>query len=333
MEQGGFARVKIAVRRRDAIDAVERDGVEQLSVGYYAIMDDVAGTHPEFGPYDARQIGRKSNHVAIVPRGRAGSSVAILRADSADAISTGAVSAHAASTVRVARDAASAPASATTPAPPATTHEDAPMHKSLILLLSALGVERLDNEDTALHEGLTAARKIAADAAAFKARADKEDADAEELTKAKEEAKMAKADAEKAAGQVAALQAKVDALEAAEKTRKDAADLADLRALAAVVKLDGADKLDAPALRLALVQTRVPSAAADWSAERMDGVLSVVRADAADPKRAGWDGKMPVTVGARADASGGGHRLDADEFAIPTLDHALNVSTTHGGAK
>lgn len=74
--QGAFARVRVAVRRRDAIDAVQK-GTHELSVGYDVVCDEAPGVHPVHGPYDARQVSRSVNHLAIVDRGRAGPTVAL----------------------------------------------------------------------------------------------------------------------------------------------------------------------------------------------------------------------------------------------------------------
>ena len=82
-KQGAFARVKIAVRRRDALDAV-KGGKQELSPGYDVEVDPTPGVDPRFGAYDSRQISRTVNHLAIVDRGRGGPTVA-LRTDSSDA--------------------------------------------------------------------------------------------------------------------------------------------------------------------------------------------------------------------------------------------------------
>lgn len=78
---GGFVKVKMAVRRKDAVQAIER-GVRELSPGYTCDLDPTPGEHPEHGRYDAIQRNRRYNHVAITVAGRAGSQVG-LRADSA----------------------------------------------------------------------------------------------------------------------------------------------------------------------------------------------------------------------------------------------------------
>src|SRR5690554_710423 len=77
----GFVKIRMAVRRQDAIDAIDQ-GVGELSAGYTVDLDTTPGTHPVYGRYDAIQKNRKYNHVAIVRMGRAGAGVR-MRADSA----------------------------------------------------------------------------------------------------------------------------------------------------------------------------------------------------------------------------------------------------------
>src|SRR5690554_1957604 len=77
----GFVKIRMAVRRKDAIDAVDA-GIGELSSGYTVDLDTTPGTHPVYGRYDAIQKNRKYNHVAIVRMGRAGAGVR-MRADSA----------------------------------------------------------------------------------------------------------------------------------------------------------------------------------------------------------------------------------------------------------
>lgn len=82
----GFVKASLAVRRRDALDAI-KGGIREISAGYTCEIEWTAGIHPEFGAYDCIQKKRRYNHVAIVPQGRAGSSVR-LRADAAQQITT-----------------------------------------------------------------------------------------------------------------------------------------------------------------------------------------------------------------------------------------------------
>lgn len=74
--------------RSDRIISAVRNGIRQLSAGYDADIEMRSGvyTDPVTGaqePYDAVQVARRYNHVAVVPAGRAGSTVA-LRLDAAD---------------------------------------------------------------------------------------------------------------------------------------------------------------------------------------------------------------------------------------------------------
>ncbi|MFU8803619.1 MAG: DUF2213 domain-containing protein, partial [Bradymonadaceae bacterium] len=81
---GGFVKVKMAVRRKDGIAAIDQ-GIKELSPGYLCDLEETPGDHPEWGRYDAIQRNRRYNHTAITRAGRAGSQVS-LRADSADQI-------------------------------------------------------------------------------------------------------------------------------------------------------------------------------------------------------------------------------------------------------
>lgn len=79
--EGGFVRVKMAVRRADGLAALRR-GVRELSPGYTCAIDATPGTHPVYGAYDQVQRRRVYNHAALTERGRAGHDIS-LRFDSA----------------------------------------------------------------------------------------------------------------------------------------------------------------------------------------------------------------------------------------------------------
>ena len=81
VEEDGFVTVRMAVRRRDAIDAI-RSGKVELSPGYRVRIEETSGVHPVFGRFDAIQRDRRYNHLAVVDRARAGESVR-LRTDGA----------------------------------------------------------------------------------------------------------------------------------------------------------------------------------------------------------------------------------------------------------
>ena len=71
-QDGNFIRVPMMVADAGAIAAID-SGKRELSAGYTCDLDWTAGTTPEGEAYDARQVGIRINHVAIVPAGRAGS--------------------------------------------------------------------------------------------------------------------------------------------------------------------------------------------------------------------------------------------------------------------
>ena len=287
-QQGAFVRIKVAIRRRDALDAWDA-GKRDVSVGYEVSTDDTPGEHPVFGRYDARQIGRRCNHLALTSRGRAGSTVA-LRADSADAAGYY----------------------------DSPTTGDRYMKPALVQLLALLGVSRMDAEDVAIADGLAAAKKLNTDAQKYSdeyvgelEQAKKDAEAAAEKAQAKLD-KMAK-DMEEMQGKLDAMAAKAAEAEKAEQDRKDAAELVRLQGLAGKVNVKH-DGLTIPALRLAIAKTRVDSVDDKTSPERLDGILSVVEADAAKGKGS-----------ARSDA----YRFDkaADDKGAetdPRADHFFN---------
>lgn len=75
-KDGNFVRVPMMVADAAAIAGID-SGSRELSCGYTCDLDWTPGTTPEGETYDARQIGIRVNHVAIVPAGRAGSSCRI----------------------------------------------------------------------------------------------------------------------------------------------------------------------------------------------------------------------------------------------------------------
>uniref|UniRef100_A0A6M3M0K4 DUF2213 domain-containing protein n=1 Tax=viral metagenome TaxID=1070528 RepID=A0A6M3M0K4_9ZZZZ len=77
---------KLTITDGETIRAIE-SGVRELSPGYKVSIDPTPGTHPIFGPYDARQVRREGNHIAITPAARGGSDLQ-LRADSRFALDT-----------------------------------------------------------------------------------------------------------------------------------------------------------------------------------------------------------------------------------------------------
>lgn len=76
----GKLRLPLIVKDADAIRAIE-DGTRELSAGYTCALDFTDGVTPEGEAYDAVQRSIRINHLAIVPRGRAGSECRIGDAD------------------------------------------------------------------------------------------------------------------------------------------------------------------------------------------------------------------------------------------------------------
>lgn len=80
----------LIIEQERGIDAVEKEGIRELSCGYEADIVEEPGVY-NGAPYDFRQVNIRYNHLALVKRGRAGPEIR-LRLDSADAIQQGKVS-------------------------------------------------------------------------------------------------------------------------------------------------------------------------------------------------------------------------------------------------
>ena len=80
-EPTGMMRVELTVVRADAIAAIQAGTVE-LSPGYSVTLDNTPGTHATYGDYDAVQVARSYNHLAICDTARGGSRMRI-RTDAA----------------------------------------------------------------------------------------------------------------------------------------------------------------------------------------------------------------------------------------------------------
>lgn len=213
VERGGFVRVRLAVRRRDAVDAIRR-GKQELSPGYRVRVEMTPGTHPVYGAYDGIQRERQYNHLAIVDAARGGHEVRI-RADAAYSTET--------------------ITGATTNAV-ATTHPGGllkPLVAQLVALMSLSG--RYDSDDAALE----------AVASELRRRSDAADATARQVVTltAERDTERARADA---------AEAKVKAAEQAERARLDAAEKADLEATAKALAIDATKHADAASLRIAI---------------------------------------------------------------------------------
>lgn len=68
---GDYLRANVVLHDQKAIDLVESGKMRELSVGY-SLNTLGAGTTPDGIKYDSKQINIRCNHLAIVPKGRAG---------------------------------------------------------------------------------------------------------------------------------------------------------------------------------------------------------------------------------------------------------------------
>ena len=160
--EGGFVKVRMAIRRRDALDAV-RNGTHELSPGYNVIAKRESGTHPVYGRYDSVQVRRTSNnHLAIVEKARGGPAVRF-RADTAITNTSGA------------------------------SPKGATVNPRFLQLLTLLGItSRIDSDDAAIDAavGALGARSDAASASATKLATEQARADTEKARADKAEAEL-----------------------------------------------------------------------------------------------------------------------------------------------
>jgi hypothetical protein len=84
----GFVEVALLVTDDEAIEKIKRKDASQVSAGYKVDFDPTPGVTPEGEEYAGVQRNIRVNHIAIVPRGRAGPEVRLLldRMDTADAV-------------------------------------------------------------------------------------------------------------------------------------------------------------------------------------------------------------------------------------------------------
>ena len=78
--------VTVYIQRHDAVTAVEAGTHRQLSMGYDVDLDATPGTTSSGERYDAIQISRTYNHIALVDTARGGSTLALRLDDAGDAV-------------------------------------------------------------------------------------------------------------------------------------------------------------------------------------------------------------------------------------------------------
>lgn len=84
----GFVEVAIVLTDKDSIEKVQRGDAREVSAGYRVDFDPTPGITPDGENYIGVQRKIRVNHIAVVPKGRAGSEVRLLmdRMDTADAV-------------------------------------------------------------------------------------------------------------------------------------------------------------------------------------------------------------------------------------------------------
>lgn len=85
----GFVEVALTITDKDAIEKIKRRDATEVSAGYKVDYDPTPGTTENGDAYNGIQRNIRVNHIAVVPRGRAGPDVRLLldRMDSSDAVS------------------------------------------------------------------------------------------------------------------------------------------------------------------------------------------------------------------------------------------------------
>lgn len=322
--QGGFARVRVltAVRRADALSALDA-GVCQLSSGYEVDLDETPGEHPVFGRYDARQTGRRINHLALVPEGRSGPGVA-LRTDSNDAVCARRIDHN---------ERGGSP------------RLDSTM-RHLLMALGLLGITlRADAKDEDQGEALVGGiKKLKADMAEMGEKLSEAQSGGDALKAlldayglkdlAALKAKLAEMQAALAAAQQEAATAKA-ALQAKEDEAAAAAQKAEMGRMDALAKQLGVktDGLDLRAKKLAIAKTRVDAVDPKASDTYVAAVIDIIEGDLkAKSQRGDASGSSAERFDRwseqrRADES----REDAkDEFYNP---HRAHCDAAFGGAQ
>jgi len=86
----GFVEVAIVLTDKESIEKVQRGDAREVSAGYRVDFDPTPGETPEGEKYVGIQRKIRVNHIAVVPKGRAGSEVRLLmdRMDATDAVAS-----------------------------------------------------------------------------------------------------------------------------------------------------------------------------------------------------------------------------------------------------
>jgi hypothetical protein len=293
---GGYGKLQLAVRRRDGLQALQ-DGVRELSSGYKALVRHDGGTHPVYGPYDSEQIVRIYNHVALVPKGRAGPDVGV-RYDAAICTET-----FTGASTPSGSSSRSAPDPSTPAASSARGARMVQLNPGFTPLLMALAVEqRVDTDDAALSVATSAARA-------------RNEAHARELKAKGDELSTLQARHDDMKTKLDAANAETARLKGELKKREDAAERGELEPVAKRFSIDPKKHVDNKDLKKAIAQAHLGKA---YRQDGDDAYINVAvdlakRDDSARDEgrrysRSSWD-----DAGGRHDDEGGDWDEDGDD--------------------
>jgi len=88
-QDGKFLAGNVVITDEVAIEAIENDGIQEVSCGYKADLEFSPGTTPDGEKYDAIQTNIRYNHVALVRRGRAGPKARLILDDASAILDDG----------------------------------------------------------------------------------------------------------------------------------------------------------------------------------------------------------------------------------------------------
>jgi hypothetical protein len=74
----GFVEVALLITDKDAIERIQRGDAQEVSAGYRVDFDPTPGVTPQGESYDGIQRNIRVNHIAVVPKGRAGRDVRLI---------------------------------------------------------------------------------------------------------------------------------------------------------------------------------------------------------------------------------------------------------------
>ncbi len=246
IESEGYVTVRFAVRRADAIKAVQ-EGKHQLSPGYAVGIDPTGGIDPVFGEYDAVQVSRRYNHLAIVDAARGGPDIR-LRTDGVG--------------VQLLDE-----------AQPPRRHD----MLWFTSLLALLGLSHTDSEDVAKDRVFTEIKALKARADAFNGEEEKKDAGFKEMEKERD---VALKSLSKAEGERDALQKSLDKMKdaASKKDAEEARTHLDSLATDLAFEADDATKaLDNEKFAHALAKHVDSDLADDAAPAYVQGLLAMAR--------------------------------------------------------